>query len=96
MAEHCTIQYDHYYDEFGSQFVLVAVYDDGRAIDELWSNSASLDDEQEVQRFGSAQLQKALTQMQRDGWQIEASEEQRSLETVPASEHVVYRLFKKL
>jgi hypothetical protein len=92
MPELCRIQYDHYYDQLGSQYVLVVVYGDGSAIDEIWSNSGSLDDEEEVKKFGDQQLSKLLDRMRHDGWETISTDEIKTLDTMPLSHTTVYQM----
>ncbi|MFN8372457.1 MAG: hypothetical protein U0694_06225 [Anaerolineae bacterium] len=92
MPESCRIQYDQYYDQLGAQFVLVIVYEDGSAIDEVWSNSGSLDDEDEVKQYGEQQLMKLLDRMRGDGWDLVSTEETQSLDTTPVSRTHIYHM----
>jgi hypothetical protein len=92
MPEFCRIQYDHYYDQLGSQHVLVVVYEGGSAIDEVWSRSGSLDTEEEIQRIGDRQLTRLINQMRDEGWDIVSKEEIQSLDTTPVSKTTTYQM----
>jgi hypothetical protein len=92
MSESCRIQYDHYYDEYGSQLVLVVEYDEGSAIDEIWSSSGSLDDEEALKRFGDQQLAKLLDKMRGEGWQLMSTDETKALDATPVSHRTIYQM----
>jgi hypothetical protein len=92
MSEICRIQYDHYYDEHGSQLVLVVVYDEGSALDEIWSGSGSLDDEESLKRFGDQQVVKLLDKMRGEGWQLVLTDEIKALEATPVSQTTIYQM----
>ncbi len=92
MPEFCRIQYDHYYDQHGSQYVLVVVYDEGNAIDEVWSNSGSIDDEDDIQQFGDQQLAKLLHKMRGEGWEVVAKDEIKALDEMPVSQTTIYQM----